>query len=287
MAALEGGVINPTEGLGRGSVHRRRRRAVLQRRPRRLRRGGARRSAEGLLGHLLLHGRRAGQQPRQRDPEQGPRTRDRRADRDRPAERDDRHRPQPAVAGRTEHGTKPSASASTTATPATSWPNRASRGPSATTWTWRSARAACRPIRCRWRWRTRRSPTPTCTAATARSCARTWALQIDESGGGLVQSLSFPPVRHVHLNDEDLSLVMAGHPRGRQPAGRDIRGRVGGLEPGRAPGVRQDGHRRTSSAPGTVVVHVLRQRPRSPDRDRGDRRRRRLRRRNGRADRPV
>ena len=34
--------------------------------------------------------------------------------------------------------------------------------------------------------------------------------QIDESGGGLLQSLSFPPRRHVHLNPTDLGLVMKG-----------------------------------------------------------------------------
>jgi penicillin-binding protein 2 len=34
--------------------------------------------------------------------------------------------------------------------------------------------------------------------------------EIDESSGGLVQSLSFPPRRHVHLNYADLSLVMEG-----------------------------------------------------------------------------
>ena len=47
--------------------------------------------------------------------------------------------------------------------------------------------------RCRWRWPTRRSPTPSCTAATARSCARTWAWRSTNPTGGLVQSLSFPP----------------------------------------------------------------------------------------------
>lgn len=35
-------------------------------------------------------------------------------------------------------------------------------------------------------------------------------MQIDESKGGLVQSLSFPSARHVRLNYEDLSLVMEG-----------------------------------------------------------------------------
>jgi penicillin-binding protein 2 len=45
-------------------------------------------------------------------------------------------------------------------------------------------------------------------------------LEIDESNGGLVQSLSFAPVRHVHLNDEDLNLVMQGiHEAASQPGG--------------------------------------------------------------------
>ena len=34
--------------------------------------------------------------------------------------------------------------------------------------------------------------------------------QIDESGGGLLQTLSFPPRRQVHLNATDLGLVMRG-----------------------------------------------------------------------------
>src|SRR3954452_23491215 len=34
--------------------------------------------------------------------------------------------------------------------------------------------------------------------------------EIDESAGGLVQSLSFPARRHVHLDNSDLSLVMEG-----------------------------------------------------------------------------
>jgi penicillin-binding protein 2 len=45
-------------------------------------------------------------------------------------------------------------------------------------------------------------------------------LQIDEAKGGLVQSLSFPPARHVQLNDEDLSLVMQGiHEAASEPGG--------------------------------------------------------------------
>lgn len=34
--------------------------------------------------------------------------------------------------------------------------------------------------------------------------------EIDEPGGGLVQTLNFPPKRRVRLNDEDLNLVMEG-----------------------------------------------------------------------------
>jgi penicillin-binding protein 2 len=45
-------------------------------------------------------------------------------------------------------------------------------------------------------------------------------MEIDEADGGLVQSLSFPPVRHVHLNYSDLSLVMQGiHEAASQPGG--------------------------------------------------------------------
>jgi len=45
-------------------------------------------------------------------------------------------------------------------------------------------------------------------------------LEIDEAKGGLVQSLSFPPARKVHLNYSDLSLVMEGiHDAASQPGG--------------------------------------------------------------------
>ncbi len=44
--------------------------------------------------------------------------------------------------------------------------------------------------------------------------------EIDEANGSLVQSLSFPPVRHVRLNYSDLSLVMEGiHEAASQPGG--------------------------------------------------------------------
>lgn len=45
-------------------------------------------------------------------------------------------------------------------------------------------------------------------------------MEIDESKGGLVQSLSFPAARHVRLNSEDLGLVMEGiHQAASQPGG--------------------------------------------------------------------
>ncbi len=45
-------------------------------------------------------------------------------------------------------------------------------------------------------------------------------MEIDDSNGGLVQALSFPPARHVHLNYPDLSLVMEGiHDAASQPGG--------------------------------------------------------------------
>jgi penicillin-binding protein 2 len=45
-------------------------------------------------------------------------------------------------------------------------------------------------------------------------------MEIDQANGGLLQSLSFPPVRHLHLNYSDLSLVMEGiHDAASQPGG--------------------------------------------------------------------
>jgi penicillin-binding protein 2 len=45
-------------------------------------------------------------------------------------------------------------------------------------------------------------------------------MEIDEGKGGLVQSLDFPPARHVHLDYADLSLVMEGiHEAASQPGG--------------------------------------------------------------------
>jgi penicillin-binding protein 2 len=48
-------------------------------------------------------------------------------------------------------------------------------------------------------------------------------LEIDDSSGGVVQALSPPPARHVHLNYTDLSLVMQGiHNAASQPGGTSV-----------------------------------------------------------------
>jgi penicillin-binding protein 2 len=45
-------------------------------------------------------------------------------------------------------------------------------------------------------------------------------LDIEEASGGLVQSLDYPPKRHVHLDDSDLNLVMEGiHDAASEPGG--------------------------------------------------------------------
>jgi penicillin-binding protein 2 len=45
-------------------------------------------------------------------------------------------------------------------------------------------------------------------------------MEIDDEHGRLVQALSFPPVRHVHLNPSDVGLVMEGiHQAASQPGG--------------------------------------------------------------------
>ena len=45
-------------------------------------------------------------------------------------------------------------------------------------------------------------------------------MEVDEAAGGELQSLEFPPRRHVHLDATDLSLVMEGiHEAASQPGG--------------------------------------------------------------------
>ena len=110
-------------------------------------------------------------------------------------------------------------------------------------------------------------------------------LEIDDSAGGLVQALSSPPARHVHLNDSDLSLVMEGiHEAASQPGGTSADVWTG-WDQGQHPVYGKTGHRAARTEGRPVLVHVLRRRPAAADRDRRDRRAGWLRRRNGRADR--
>ena len=88
-------------------------------------------------------------------------------------------------------------------------------------------------------------------------------LEIDETTGGLVQSLSRPPSRHVHLNDADLNLVMQGiHEAASEPGGTsaDV---WAGWNQSAGPGLRQDRHRRARRPGRPVLVHELHRRLRS------------------------
>ena len=75
--------------------------------------------------------------------------------------------------------------------------HRAARGARATTSTSPSARATCRPRRCRWPSPTRRSPT------AARSCARTSAARSRTARAALQQKLRAPAAPQArHLRDD-------------------------------------------------------------------------------------
>ena len=89
----------------------------------------------------------------------------------------------------------------------------------------------------------------------------------------------------MHLNYTDLSLVMEGiHEAASQPGGTsaDV---WAGWDQAANPVYGKTGTAQRDGPGRPVLVHVLRRRPEAPDRDRGDRRAGRLRRRNGRADR--
>ena len=138
------GCDHPQRGSRRRAVHLRLERAVLQRRACGLRSGDARGSAEGVIGHLLLHRRRARQRTRRRNhPEEGPRAGGGGADGiDLPSEFPGVV-PDPKWLAEQNALRSQMHAARTTATRATSSPNRGRRGRSATTWTWRSGRASC------------------------------------------------------------------------------------------------------------------------------------------------
>ena len=159
------------------------RRQTLQRRQGGLRAGQHARRAAGLVGHLLLHAGPALYSPRRpAAAEVGARPRPRAPDRDRhcparPAASCPTALARSRAAGARERSVPQAASTTVRQLLHRRHPRR---GPRATTSTSPSARATCRPRRCRWRSPTRRSPT------AAASCARTSALQIEDRGGALL-----------------------------------------------------------------------------------------------------
>ncbi len=74
IGSLEAGVLNPYEDLGGGSASRLAPSSSATRAKTTTARCRPGRSAQGLLRHLLLHGRRDGQRPRRSDPAHGART---------------------------------------------------------------------------------------------------------------------------------------------------------------------------------------------------------------------
>ncbi len=111
--------------------------------------------------------------------------------------------------------------------------------------------------------------------------------EIDDSRGRLVQALSFPPRRQVHLRDADLSLVMEGiHEAASQPGGTSADVWTGWNQAqhpvyGKTGTAQHEGKEDQS----WYMCYVGR--PPAADRDRGHRRTGRLRRRNGGADRAL
>ena len=94
-------------------------------------------------------------------------------------------------------------------------------GRRATTSTSPSARATCRPRRCRWRSPTRRSPT------AARSCARTSGRQVEDGQGRVVQELRRPPrAAGQDRPERPRQAIMDGLRRAASEAGRHVRGRL-------------------------------------------------------------
>ena len=105
--------------------------------------------------------------------------------------------------------------------------------------------------------------------------------QIDETNGGLLQSLSYPPTPPRPPQRADVESRDARHPRGRLGAGGYLGGSVRGLDQAEHPVYGKTGTAEHGMEGRSGLVHVLVGDPESPDRDRGDRRRRGLRRGNG------
>ena len=138
--------------------------------------------------------------------------------------------------------------------------DRARRGPAATTSTSPSARATCRPRRCRSRSPTRRSPT------TARSCAPHLGKAIEDGNGVTLQEFRPKPRRKIKIDrarPRTSCSTACGAPRSEeQGTSADV---FKGWPMQELPGLRQDRHRRaprrTPTRPGTPASSRTTARP--------------------------
>ena len=189
--------------------------------------GRAAAGAAGLLGRLLLHAR-ARPQPAPDQPLQrwARPPRPRRADRHRRAQRGRGPRPRPLGGPRSASAS--SAAASGAGSPRARSSAAASptcaRGRSATTSTCPSARATCRPRRCRWPSPTRRSPT------AGRVVRPHLGVAVEDANGREIQRIEPGPSRRVKM-DPGAGGDHAGLAHG-DDRRRHLRGRVPRLEPG-------------------------------------------------------
>ena len=252
--------------VGGADVQERRRRGATARSP-------ARSALTGLLRRLLLHARRAtlNSDDGRADPGLGAPARPRRS--------------RPGSTSPASSAAVPTAvarrDAETSGANASSCDARrcdaADRAPvvgRATTSTSRSARATCRPTRCRWRSPTRRSP----TAAT--SSARTSACGSRTPTGRVSGDRAAGRARASSIDPADRQAIMDGLHAARERAGRHLDRRLRGLPDPRRRQDRHRGARRPGDQSWYVALVAV---PEPADRGRGDRRGRRLRRRDRRA----
>ena len=131
------------------------------------------------------------------------------------------------------------------------------RGRRATTSTSRSARATCRPRRCRWPSPTRRSPT------AGASCAPHLGLEVEDGPGARSQEIAHAPPRGTSRSPRPTSAtILDGLRRAASEAGGTSADVFTGF--GRqAPGLRQDRHRRAAGPARPVLVRRLRARTRA------------------------
>ena len=150
------------------------------------------------------------------------------------------------------------------------------RGRRATTSTSPSARATCRPRRCRWRSPTRRSPT---AAASPRPHL---GLEVEDASGRPSSASSRRPARHVEIDPTGATRCSTACTRrpARRAAPRPTSGRAGTRPPSRS--TARPAPPRPGQDDQSWYVCFVHPRAEAPDRHRRHRRAGRLRRRGGR-----